>query len=288
MEIKKYFSLIKFSHTIFALPFAAIGFALAVWYAHYPFQWSLLICVLLCMIFCRSAAMAFNRYTDYTYDAKNSRTAQREIPAGKISPKSALMFVIITSILFIATTWFINRLCFYLSPVALLVVLFYSYTKRFTPLCHVFLGIGQALVPIGAYIAVSGEFAITPIIFSFIVLGWMAGFDIIYALQDEDFDRSEKLHSIPEHFGRKKALAISIFIHCITALLTIFVGIYAHFSWLYWIGAGLFIGCLIFQHAIVSPKDISKVNLAFSTTNGVASVVYATFTILSFLPILSL
>lgn len=282
MNIKSYFSLVKFSHTIFALPFAAIGFALAVWHDGYQFEWKLLICVLLCMIFCRSAAMGFNRLVDYKFDGKNERTAKREIPAGIISPKAALLFVIIMSLLFITTTWFINHLCFYLSPIALFAVLFYSYTKRFTSLCHIVLGIGQSLVPIGAYLAVSGEFALTPIIFSFMVLGWMAGFDIIYALQDEDFDRSESLHSIPEHFGRKKALWISIIIHVFTGLLAIIVGFQADFSWLYWIGAATFIGCLIFQHAIVSPNDISKVNLAFSTTNGIASVIFAVITIASF------
>jgi len=281
MNIAKYFSLIKFSHTIFALPFAAIGFSLAVWYANYPFEWRLLLCVLLCMVFCRSAAMAFNRLVDYKFDKKNERTENREIPAGVISPRAALIFVILMSLLFIATTWFINRLCFFLSPIALAVVLFYSYTKRFTSLCHFFLGIGQALVPIGAYIAVSAEFAIIPIIFSFIVLGWMAGFDIIYALQDEEFDRRESLHSIPERLGRKNALRASIGIHVVTAILVVIVGFIAEFSWLYWIGSVLFIGCLIFQHTIVSPNDISKVNLAFSTTNGFASIVYATFTIAS-------
>ncbi len=282
MAIKNYFSLVKFQHTIFALPFAAIGFSLAVWFDNYPFQWRLFICVLLCMIFCRSAAMGFNRLVDYKFDKKNERTAQREIPAGVISTKSATVFVILMSILFIATTWFINKLCFYLSPIALFVVLFYSYTKRFTPYCHVVLGIGQALVPIGAYLAVSGVFAIVPIIFSLIILGWMAGFDIIYALQDEDFDKSESLHSIPEHFGREKALKISTGIHIITALLTVFVGFYAGFSWLYWIATILFIGCLVFQHAIVSPQNISRVNLAFSTINGIASVIFAIFTIASF------
>jgi len=281
MNIAKYFSLIKFSHTIFALPFAAIGFSLAVWYANYPFEWRLLLCVLLCMVFCRSAAMAFNRLVDYKFDKKNERTENREIPAGVISPRAALIFVILMSVLFIATTWFINKLCFFLSPVALVVVLFYSYTKRFTSLCHIFLGIGQALVPIGAYIAVSAEFALVPIIFSFIVLGWMAGFDIIYALQDEEFDRQESLHSIPERLGRKNALRASIAIHIVTAILVVIVGFVAGFSWLYWIGSILFIGCLVFQHAIVSPNDISKVNLAFSTTNGFASIVYATFTIAS-------
>lgn len=281
MKIKDFFSLVKFSHTILALPFAGIGFSLAVWHAGYPFDWNLLLLVVLCMVFGRSAAMGFNRLVDARYDAKNQRTAPREIPAGIISPYAALFFVILMSIHFIVTTWFINRLCFYLSPIALGVILFYSYTKRFTSLCHVVLGIGQALVPIGAYLAVSGAFAVTPILFSFIVLGWMAGFDILYALQDEDFDRCESLHSIPERFGRATALRISTGIHVVTALFVIAAGVYAQFSWLYWVGAVAFIGCLVFQHAIVSPKDISRVNLAFSTTNGIASVVFATTTIAS-------
>ena len=281
MKVKDFFSLVKFSHTIFALPFAAIGFSLAVWYDGYAFDWNLLLYVLLCMIFARSAAMGFNRLVDSKFDAKNERTAPREIPAGVISKHAALVFVILMSVLFVATTWFINRICFYLSPVALGVILFYSYTKRFTPLCHLVLGIGQSLVPIGAYLAVSGQFAVTPIIFSLIVLGWMTGFDILYALQDKEFDRKESLHSIPEYFGRTNALRISIGIHAVTALLTILAGVYADFSWLYWVGAAGFIGCLVFQHAIVSPKDISRVNLAFSTTNGIASVVFASITIAS-------
>ncbi len=281
MGIQKYFSFVKFSHTIFALPFAAIGFSLAVWHDHYPFEWKLLICVLLCMVFCRSAAMGFNRLVDSQFDKKNERTAKREIPAGIISSKAALLFVIIMSVLFVGTTYFINNLCFYLSPIALAVVLFYSYTKRFTSLCHVVLGIGQALVPIGAYLAVAGEFAVLPIIFSFIILTWMTGFDIIYALQDEDFDRSEHLHSIPEHFGRTKSLKISIAIHILTIAFVIFAGIYGKLQLWYWIGTVLFVGCLIFQHATVSPKDISKVNLTFTMVNSVASMVFAICTIVS-------
>lgn len=156
MKVKDFFSLVKFSHTIFALPFAAIGFSLAIWYDGYAFDWYLLPYVLLCMIFACSAAMGFNRIVDSKFDAKNERTAPREIPAGVISKRAALVFVILMSMLFVATTWFINRICFYLSPVALGVILFYSYTKRFTPLCHLVLGIGQSLVPIGAYLALHG------------------------------------------------------------------------------------------------------------------------------------
>lgn len=283
MKLLHYFSLIKFSHTIFALPFAGIGFFLAVLHNQYQFKLDLFIFVILCMVFARTAAMAFNRYTDYTIDIKNSRTATREIPSGKISPKAALTFTIINCILFIVSTWFINPICFYLSPVALAVVLGYSYTKRFTFLCHFVLGIGLSLSPIGAYLAVTGEFAVLPILFSLIVLTWTGGFDIIYALQDEEFDKNEELHSVPAKFGRASSLQISIIIHSITTLFVVLAGIYGDFSWIYWIGAIAFIGLLIFQHTIVSAKDISRVNLAFGTTNGIASVVFAIFTIGSLL-----
>lgn len=283
MKILDYFSLIKFSHTIFALPFAFIGFFLAVLHEKFEFEYSIFIYVILCMVFARTAAMAFNRYTDYSIDAKNNRTKSREIPSGKISANSTLLLTIISSILFIVTTWFINSLCFYLSPVALLVILGYSLTKRFTALCHIILGIGLSLSPIGAYLSITGKFAILPIIFSCIVLTWTGGFDIIYALQDEEFDKKEKLHSIPAKFGRKSSLRISIVIHFLTTLLVIFAGIYGNFNWLYWTGSLLFISLLVFQHSIVKPQDISKVNLAFGTTNGIASVVYAIFTISSFI-----
>lgn len=155
------------------------------------------------MVFARNAAMAFNRYLDRDIDAKNPRTVMRDIPSGKISARATLIFVIVNCVLFIATTYLINPLCFYLSPIAIFVVLFYSYTKRFTALCHLVLGLGLGLAPIGAYIAVTGQFNIVPVLYSLAVLFWVSGFDIIYALQDEDFDRSEKLHSIPSALGRK-------------------------------------------------------------------------------------
>jgi 4-hydroxybenzoate polyprenyltransferase len=182
--MKKYLSLIKFSHTIFALPFAAVGFSLAVKATGGGLSLQKLMAVVLCMVFARSAAMAFNRYLDRRFDALNPRTATREIPAGQISPRNALLFTISSSALFIATTWAINPLCFALSFVALAVILFYSYTKRFTPLCHLVLGVGLALAPIGAYLAVTGQFAVLPLLLSGAVFCWVAGFDIIYALQD--------------------------------------------------------------------------------------------------------
>ncbi|MEN8120591.1 MAG: UbiA-like polyprenyltransferase [Bacteroidota bacterium] len=279
--LKKYLSLVKFSHTVFALPFALIGFFLATQYADYSLNWLVFIYVLLCMVFARNAAMAFNRYVDRKIDKLNPRTEQREIPAGKLSSRSAIFFVIINSVLFIATTWFINSLVFFLSPVALLVVLGYSYTKRFTFLCHFVLGLGLALAPIGAYLSVTGKFDILPIIFSFIVLLWTSGFDIIYALQDDEFDKGQLLNSIPVLTGKKNALIISGFLHFFAAVLIITAGLYADFALWYWFGAVIFIGLLFYQHTIVKIDDLSKVNIAFFTTNGIASVVFAVFTILS-------
>jgi len=282
-KIRNYLSLVRFSHTVFALPFAFIGFVIAVVYFHNPFAWSLLLKMLLCMLFARSAAMAFNRYLDRRFDALNPRTAKREIPAGIIKPQHALLFTIINAVLFVATTWFINRACFWLSFVALFVILFYSYTKRFTALCHIVLGIGLSLSPIGAFLAVTGHFASLPVFFSLSVLTWVAGFDIIYALQDEEFDRSQQLHSIPAAIGIGNALVISVLLHVCSAIFVIGAGINGHFNWIYWIGAAFYIAMLTYQHLLVKPSDLSKVNMAFANTNGIASVVFAVFTILSLL-----
>ncbi|MBL4652914.1 MAG: UbiA family prenyltransferase [Flavobacteriales bacterium] len=275
--VKNYLSLVKFSHTIFALPFAVIGFFLAVSTTETELNWMTLGLVILCMVFARSAAMAFNRYLDRDIDVDNERTAIREIPTGDIKAKSALLFVIANCLLFIGSTYFINSLCFYLSPVALAVVLGYSYTKRFTALCHLVLGVGLSLAPIGAFLAVTGEFMLLPLLFSFAVLFWVSGFDIIYALQDEEFDKSHQLHSIPVWLGTKGALNLSNLFHMLTALSIIFAGYYGGFSWIYWIGAAFFCGLLIYQHLLVKPNDLSKINLAFFTTNGIASVIFAIF-----------
>ncbi|MCX2450945.1 putative 4-hydroxybenzoate polyprenyltransferase [Pedobacter sp. PLR] len=275
--MKKYFSLVLFAHSVFALPFAMIGFFLGVTTTTNPFKWMLLVMVLLCMVFARNAAMAFNRYLDRNIDAKNPRTQMRDIPAGRVSANEALIFVIVNCILFIVTTAFINPLCFYLSPVALFVVLFYSYTKRFTALCHMVLGLGLSLAPIGAYIAVTGEFALIPVLYSFAVLFWVSGFDIIYALQDEGFDRDEKLHSIPAALGIKNALKLSEGLHVLSAICVIAPIALApdDFSWFYYLGVAFFCSMLIYQHLLVKPNDISKVDRAFMTTNGFASVIFA-------------
>ena len=281
--MKSYLSLITFSHTVFALPFAIIGFTLGITQPGAQFLWTDLLYVLLCMVFARSAAMAFNRYIDADIDKKNARTAQREIPKGVITPKNALYFVIANAIAFMLCALMLNTLCFYLSPVALLVILGYSYTKRFTWLCHFILGIGLALAPIGAYLAVTETFQTIPIIFSLIVFTWVSGFDIIYALQDEDFDKSNNLYSLPAKLGKFNALVVSIIIHFNTALLVWYAGMYPLFGTLYWVGAGIFVAMLIYQHLIVKPTDLSKVNRAFFTANGIASVVFGIFVITNLL-----
>ena len=294
-SIKKYLSLIKFSHTIFAMPFALIGFFLGVQYVETnqvvlsengfninPWLFTLIF-VVLCMIFARSAAMAFNRYLDMHIDAKNPRTAIREIPSGVIKPKNALMFTIICSLLFILCTLAINCLVFYLSFVALFVILFYSYTKRFTALCHLVLGLGLSLAPIGSFLAVTGVFNLLPILYSLLVLTWVSGFDIIYALQDEAFDKENQLNSIPALMGKNNALKLSTFLHFITAAIIILIGFYTNHLFWYWIGAFIFIGMLVYQHSIVKPNDLSKVNIAFMTANGIASIVFACFVILDIL-----
>lgn len=281
--LSKYLSLVKFSHTIFALPFALVGFTMAVAHYHFEFKWSLLIYVVLCMVFARSAAMGFNRYLDRNIDARNPRTQMREIPAGQIRPRSALWFVILNSLLFVTMTYFINPVCFYLSPVALFVILFYSYTKRFTALCHLVLGAGLGLAPIGAFLAVSGHFYWAPVLLSFAVFTWTAGFDIIYALQDDEFDKSMQLHSIPSRLGRKNALMVSNLLHLFTFLFIVAAGWTGGFHLLYWLGTAVFTLFLIYQHRIVNPDDLSRVNLAFGTTNGIASVLFAIFAIVDFL-----
>ena len=283
-QVKNYLSLVKFSHTIFAMPFALIGFVLGL---RYPFihqttvnqVWLKFILVLVCMVTARSTAMAFNRYLDRHFDKLNPRTAIREIPAGIIKAEKAMVFIGINMAVFILATFFINSICFYLSPVALFVILFYSYTKRFTYLCHLVLGIGLSLAPIGAYLAVTGSFDVLPLLFSFAVIFWVSGFDIIYALQDIDFDQSQSLYSIPSQWGLKQSLSISRVLHFLSASLVIIAYFVGDFHFLYLFGLLIFIGMLIYQQSIVKPYDLSKVNLAFMTANGIASIVFSVFVI---------
>ena len=285
-KAKDFFSLIKFSHTVFALPFAIIGFCLGV-KANHDFStitigW-LFLKVLICMVAARTAAMAFNRYIDRRFDALNPRTAVREIPSKIISPNQALLLTILSSLALIGTTFFINRICFFLSPIALFVTLGYSYTKRFTALCHLILGIGLSLAPVGAYLAVVGHFDIVPVLFGVLVIFWVSGFDMLYALQDEDFDKTNQLFSIPVAIGRKNTLWLSVAFHLISIACVLCNGYLGNFGVWYWIGAVLFSSLLIYQHLILSPKDISRINLAFATLNGISSIIFAAFFILDFL-----
>jgi len=278
--VNNYLSLVRFSHTVFAMPFALIGFFLAISKDEYSFSLRLLILVILCMIFARNAAMGFNRLADRRYDAMNPRTAVREIPSGIISSRSAGIFVIVNSILFIITAGFINRLTLILSPVALLIILGYSLSKKITNLCHFILGLGLSLAPVGAYISVTGSFSPIPLVYSFIVLTWVSGFDIIYALQDTDFDRAHNIHSIPSATGIKKSLTISALLHLTTVILVVTAGLMDKTGFLFWSGALIFILLLLYQHLIVKHDDLSRINMAFGTTNGIASIVFSLFVIL--------
>jgi len=295
-KVKNYLSLIKFSHTIFAMPFALIGFFMGVYTIMNSGDTSSLkgidviieyskthrlifIYIIACMVFARSAAMAFNRYLDREFDAKNPRTAIREIPSGIISPSSALRFTILNSMLFVGFAYMINITCFFLSPIALIIILGYSYTKRFTALCHVVLGLGLSLAPAGAFIAVTQSIDLSVILLSLAVIGWVSGFDIIYSLQDDAFDSSQGLWSIPSALGREKALRLSRILHIITAILIYIAGFQFDFGISYTIGAVLFTGLLVYQHSLVRPDDLSRVNIAFMTANGIASIAFAIFVI---------
>ena len=278
-SISKYLRLVKFSHTIFAMPFALMAFTYALWSSDAEFSWWLLVQVVLCMVFARNVAMGFNRWADRDIDAENPRTADREIPAGIISPRKAIAFVVINALLFIATASTINLLTAILSPVALAVVMFYSYCKRFTSLAHLVLGLSLGIAPAGAYIAVTGTLTFAPCLLSLLVLTWCGGFDIIYALQDAEFDRARGLHSIPSRFSTATSLYISIALHCVSVVALIAFAMYLPQSWLLWCGVGLFSAILVAEHILVTPKKQRSIGIAFGTLNGLASLTLAAFAI---------
>jgi len=256
------------------LPFAIVGAVYAFTQNAIPFNIILFFQIVLCMVFARTAAMAFNRLIDAKIDAQNSRTEKREIPSGIISEANVLLLVILSCSFFILTTWFINKTVFLLSPIALGVVLGYSYTKRFTRFSHVFLGLGLALGPMGAYLSVTPQFDLAMFYISLCVLFWVAGFDIIYALQDYDFDRTHNLFSIPVKYGKSKALNISAVFHSICILLLIATGIKIDAGAFFYIGVCFFSWKLLHQHKLVTVNDLSKINRAFFTSNGYASIIF--------------
>jgi len=282
--IGKYASLVKFAHTVFALPFALVAFLLALQEPDARFTWVLLLQILLCMVFARNAAMGFNRYVDREIDARNPRTAGRDVPTGRVSPRQALAFTLVNTALFIAVTWTINTLCGILSVVALVVLLGYSYLKRYTWLCHFGVGLALGLAPAGAFVAVTGYPTWALVVLCFMVFFWASGFDILYSLADEEVDQQQGLHSIPQQFGRRKAMRISVWVHVPEFIL---VPLFLYLTGLtdaWGIAAGVFfLAMLVYQHAIISPNNLTRLNAAFFTANGLASIVFCTLIYLSVL-----
>ncbi|MEG1611010.1 MAG: 4-hydroxybenzoate octaprenyltransferase [Alistipes sp.] len=276
-SVSKYASLVRFAHTVFAMPFALTGFAYAfITTPIPPATWGvLLLQVVVCMVLARNTAMGFNRWADRRIDRENPRTADRDIPAGRISARAALIFVIVNALLFILVASTINLLTALLSPMALVIIMAYSYCKRFTSAAHLVLGLSLSIAPIGAYIAVAGHFAVAPCILALLVLTWCGGFDIIYALQDATFDQARGLHSIPARFGARKALAISCALHAVSITALLWFASYCPQTWLLWCGEAIFIALLILQHILVTPTRQKNIGIAFGTLNGLASLVLA-------------
>lgn len=262
--------MIKFSHTVFALPFALSAVVMA-WQTH-PFSWGQLLWILLAMVGARSAAMGFNRIVDADIDSKNQRTVIREIPAGLLSRKEAVFFVVLSSALFVFSAAMLSPLCFYLSFPVLIFLCFYSYTKRFTKYCHIYLGIAIGLAPIGAWVAVTGTISLAVLFLSLALMSYIAGFDILYACQDIDFDQKENLFSLPSKIGPQKAMRISSVLHVVTMLmlLAMYLAFDMHPVFL---GFLVLIGVLlVIEHKLVKPDDLTHINIAFFHMNSIISV----------------
>ena len=271
--IADYLRLVKFSHTIFAMPFALLSFTYAILTADEPVNlWLLLLQVVGCMVFARNVAMGFNRWADRDIDAANPRTAGREIPAGKVSARGAILFVVVNALLFIGVAVTINPLCGWLSPVALAIVMFYSYCKRFTALAHIVLGVSLGIAPVGAYMAVTGSSCLECWLLAIVVTTWCSGFDIIYALQDAEFDRKRGLHSIPSHFSATTSLIISAVLHIASVATLVVYATYMPHTWLLYLGCGLFAAILTLEHILVTPTKQRNIGIAFGTLNALASM----------------
>ncbi len=273
--------LVRFSHTLFAMPFALTSVVL-VSFGH-KVTLIKIFWIIVAMVGARSAAMGFNRIADREFDARNPRTKNREIPAEKISVGEATLFVIAASLLLVFAAHELNPLCYYLSPVALGVVFFYSFTKRFTWLSHIFLGLGMGLAPVGAWLGIAGQFALTPVILGLTVVAWGAGFDIIYSLQDLDYDDQVGLFSMPKSLGVKKSLAISSALHVVAFLLLLSLRFILPLQTIYLVGLAVVGVTLIHQHRIVKPDDLSKLNFAFFNMNAYLSVGLFLFTLIDVL-----
>lgn len=275
-KIRLFLEMIKFEHTIFALPYAYIGMVMASYYTYHTWpSWSTVIWVTLAMVGARSAAMGLNRVIDAAIDAKNPRTANREIPRGAIKMAEAWAFIILSFALLGVAAWMLNPLCLELMPIAVFFLVLYPYCKRFTWACHLVLGIADALAPLGGWIAVTGRFDAPALLLGTAVAVWIAAFDIIYACQDVEFDRANRLHSIPSRFGIRGGLWISRCLHIATVVLFALVPLYVDLGIFYWIGVAGVAVLLFIEHRLISPKDMSKIDLAFFTVNSyVASVAF--------------
>lgn len=275
-QIGMFSRLVKFEHTIFALPYAYLGTVLAGFSTTGSIpSFRVFLWVTLAMIGARSAAMALNRLIDRHIDALNPRTAGREIPSGIVRPRDAAIFIALSLLLLGISAWMLNPLCFYLLPVAVLFLVGYSYTKRFTWACHIVLGITDALAPLGGWIAVTGKFEPAAIVMAAAVGAWIAGFDIIYACQDVEVDRRIGIHSIPSKFGVRTALRVSRALHVLTVGLFLLLPVYVHLGILYMIGIAIVGVLLVVEHTIISPNDMSRIHTAFFTVNSyIASVAF--------------
>lgn len=275
-RLKTYLEMIKFSHTVFALPFAFMGAIIA---SNGIPQMKKLALITVAMVFARSSAMGFNRLIDAEIDKKNPRTNIRAIPSGKLSKSQVSLFVFLSSALFILTTYFINIQCFALSIPALFIVFFYSYTKRFTCVSHLVLGFALSVAPVGATIAITGEITFISLVLCIAVIFWVVGFDVLYALQDREFDVSFGLHSLPERLGVKKSLIIARISHTLMLACLLLLAYFARLGKFYLAGVFIIACMLIYEHSLVKEDDLSKLDMAFFNINAYISVVIFVFTL---------
>jgi 4-hydroxybenzoate polyprenyltransferase len=269
--------MIKFEHTIFALPFAFMSAILA---ARGLPSWHDIFWITVAMVGARSAAMGFNRWADHTFDAANPRTKERALPLGLVTPRQVLVFTAVSSGMLMFAAFMLNLLTFYLSPVALAIVFFYSYTKRFTFLSHAFLGLALSLAPIGAWIAITGELDAPALVLGAAVLFWLVGFDILYSLQDIDFDKEAGLHSVPRRFGVRYSLWISRASHAVTITALFSLPFFLPLGFFYFVGIFAALGLILYEHSLVKEGDLSMLNVAFFNMNGYISVTVFVFTLL--------
>jgi 4-hydroxybenzoate polyprenyltransferase len=270
-RIQTYASFVRFSHSVFALPFALAGALLAA--QHAPLTWAKIGWILVAMVSARSAAMGFNRVADARFDALNPRTAGRELPRGAMSPREAVVFVAVASVIFVAAAAQLNRVCFALSPVALGIVFWYSLAKRFTTWTQLFLGLAMAVAPVGGWLAVGGTRGWEPWLLALAIGTWVGGFDVLYACQDVDFDRAQGLRSIPVRFGIRASLAISRTLHVVAILCLVALAWLAPLGPVYLGGVAIVAALLVYEQSLVSADDLSQVKRAFDL-NGYVGILY--------------